>query len=131
MASTVVRPIGQLFPDGRELGRGAEWRELFVFDATQWLTPGRHVLAVNCYHGSFFAGMLFELKVELADGENITVQSDQSWRVVPEGVSRWKTRTKTPPDWPVAAIKAPLGGTPGFARRTAAGYPAWTRFFGP
>jgi signal transduction histidine kinase len=101
-----------LFLDGRELGRGAEWRELFVFDVTQLLTPGRHVLAVNCYNGSFFAGMLFGLKVELADGENIAVKSDQSWRVVPEGVSRWKTWTKAPPDWPVASIKAPLGGTP-------------------
>jgi signal transduction histidine kinase len=101
-----------LYLDGRELGRGAEWRELFVFDLTQLLTPGRHVLAVNCYNGSFFAGMLFGLKVELADGENIELKSDQSWRVVPEGVARWKTRTKPQPEWPMASIKAPLGGTP-------------------
>jgi len=101
-----------LYLDGRELGRGAEWRELFVFDLTQLLKPGRHVLAVSCYNGSFFAGMLFGLKVELADGENVEVKSDQSWKVVPEGVSRWKTRTKAQPEWAAASIKAPLGGTP-------------------
>ena len=39
-----------LYLDGRELGRGAEWRELFIFDLTQLLAPGRHVLAVKCYN---------------------------------------------------------------------------------
>ena len=33
-----------LYLDGRELGRGDDWRELFVFDLSQILTPGKHVL---------------------------------------------------------------------------------------
>jgi signal transduction histidine kinase len=101
-----------LYLDGRELGRGAEWRELFVFDVTQLLTPGRHVLAVNGYNGSFFAGMLFGLRVDLANGQSITVKSDERWKIVPEWVSRWKTATEDQPDWPAASIKAPLGGQP-------------------
>jgi len=98
--------------DGREIGRGAEWRELFVFDLAALLKPGRHVLAANCYNGSFFAGMLFGLRIDLADGRSIEVKSDQSWRIVPEGVRRWKTQTEASPDWPAATIKAPLGGNP-------------------
>jgi signal transduction histidine kinase len=98
--------------DGHEIGRGAEWRELFIFDLTQLLTPGRHVLAVNCYNGSFFAGMLFGLQVDLSDGKHIEIKSDQSWKVVPEGVSHWETRTEAQPDWLAASIKAPLGGSP-------------------
>lgn len=98
--------------DGRELGRGVEWRELFVFDLKPLLTPGRHVLAVQCYNGSFAAGMLFGLRVELADGRSIEVKSDKSWRVVPEGTSRWKNRTEAQPVWPAATIIAPLGGYP-------------------
>ena len=101
-----------LYLDGRELGRGAEWRELFVFDLTQLLTPGRHVLAINCYNGSFFAGLLLGLRVDLADGRSIEVKSDKSWRVVPDGVSRWEKRTEAQPDWPAATIIAPLGGGP-------------------
>ncbi len=101
-----------LYLDGRELGRGAEWRELFVFDLSRLLTPGHHVLAVNCYNGSFFAGMLFGLHVDLADGHTVEVKSDQDWRVVPDGVSRWETRTAAQPDWPAATIIAPLGGRP-------------------
>ena len=60
-----------LYLDGRNLGRGAEWRELFIFDLTPLLTPGQHVLAVDCYNGSFFAGMLLGLQVDLADGQTI------------------------------------------------------------
>jgi len=101
-----------LFLDGRELGRGVEWRELYVFDLTPLLTPGRHVLAVQCYNGAFFAGLLFGLRADLADGESLEIKSDQSWRIVPEGVSRWKTQTEAQIDWPPATIIAPLGGNP-------------------
>jgi signal transduction histidine kinase len=101
-----------LYLDGRELGRGAEWRELFIFDLTPLLKPGPHVLAVNCYNGSFFAGMLFGLRVDLADGRSIEVKSDKSWRVVPNGVRGWETKTEAQPDWPAATIIAPLFGSP-------------------
>jgi signal transduction histidine kinase len=108
-----------LYLDGRELGRGPDWHELFVFDLTPLLTPGRHVLAVNCYNGSYFAGMLLGLQVDLADGRSIEVKSDKSWRVVPEGVSRWTKRTEAQSNWPAATIIAPLGGSPWWTEPTA------------
>jgi signal transduction histidine kinase len=98
--------------DGRELGQGAEWRELFIFDLTELLPPGRHVLAVKCYNGSFFAGMLFGLRIDMADGKSIEIKSDKSWRIVPDVVSRWEKRTEAQPDWPTATMIAPLGGSP-------------------
>lgn len=101
-----------LYLDGHNLGRGAEWRELFVFDVTPLLTPGRHVIAVDCYNGSYFAGMLFGLHMDLAGGGSLDLKSDKSWKVVPAGVSQWTTRTESQPDWPAAVIKAPLGGNP-------------------
>ena len=101
-----------LYLDGRELGRGAEWRELFVFDLTPLITPGRHVLAVECFNGSFFAGMLFGMRVDLADGGSVEVKSDPTWKIVPDGVSHWKTRSEPQPDWPDATSIAPLGGSP-------------------
>jgi signal transduction histidine kinase len=105
-----VDNVFTLYLDGRELGRGTEWRELYAFDLTQLLTPGLHVLAVNCYNGNADAGMLFGLRVNLADGRIIEVKSDPSWRVVPEGGRRWEKRREAQPDWPAATIIAPLGG---------------------
>ena len=100
-----------LYLDGRELGRGNEWRELYNFDLTPLLTPGRHVLAVKCYNSAEDAGMLLGLRIDLADGRVIQVKSDQSWRIVPEGVSGWEKRTEAKPGWPAATIIAPFGGT--------------------
>jgi signal transduction histidine kinase len=101
-----------LYLDGRELGHGTEWRELFIFDLTRLLTPGRHVLAAECYNGSFFGGMLFGLRVDLADGRSIEVKSDKNWKIVPENVSRWEKRTEAQPSWHAASVIAPLGSKP-------------------
>jgi hypothetical protein len=101
-----------LYLDGRELGRGDEWRELFVFDLTQILTPGRHILAIQAFNSSSFAGVLLGLHVDLADGRVLEVKSDPSWRIVPAGVKHWETETASRIDWPPATIMAPLGGSP-------------------
>lgn len=101
-----------VFLDGRELGRGAEWRELFIFDLGALITPGTHVLAVRAFNSATAAGMLLGLQVYLADGRRVEIQSDQSWRIVPNGVKGWEKRTVPLKDWPPVTIKAPLGGSP-------------------
>jgi hypothetical protein len=101
-----------VYLDGRELGHGAEWRELFVFDPAPLLAPGRHILAVKAMNSFSFAGMLFGLQIDLADGRFIAVKSDADWKMVPAGVTHWETVAEAPPDWPAATLKAPLGGSP-------------------
>jgi signal transduction histidine kinase len=101
-----------LFLDGRELGRGDEWHELFEYDLTPLLSAGIHVLAVKAYNSSSFAGMIFGLRIDLADGKTIEVKSDESWSIVPSGTKGWERMTKPLATWPRAAIIAPLGATP-------------------
>lgn len=101
-----------LYLDGRELGRGVDWRELFAFDLSQLLKPGKHVLAVRAFNSSFYAGMIFHMQVRLTDGRVVEVKSDQSWRIVPNSVKRWETRTRAADDWPAATVESPLGGGP-------------------
>jgi hypothetical protein len=62
-----------LYLDGRELGRGAEWRELFVFDLAPLLNPGKHVLAVRAYNSFSYAGMIFGMHIKLANGQAVDV----------------------------------------------------------
>jgi len=101
-----------LYLDGRELGRGAEWRELFIYDVTHLLSPGVHTLAIKAYNSSFLAGMIFCLHVDFGDGTMLEVKSDSSWRIVPEGTKRWMTKKKAAKAWPQATAVAPLGGAP-------------------
>src|SRR6516164_2063887 len=40
----------RLFLDGREIGRGSDWRTLNEYDLTWVLTPGHHVFAVEAFN---------------------------------------------------------------------------------
>jgi signal transduction histidine kinase len=101
-----------LYMDGRELGRGAEWRELFVFNLTPLLSPGKHVLAIKAFNSFGPAGMLFGLQIMLKNGQLIHIQSDRSWRLVPDGVRHWDKMTEEQADWVPATIVMPFGGGP-------------------
>ena len=101
-----------LFFDGREMGRGAEWRNLCQYDLTMLMTPGRHVLAVTAFNSSAEAGMLFGMHIALSDGRVIRVKSDSSWRVVPEGARGWEKMPEVPDSWPPATIVAAFGSKP-------------------
>lgn len=99
-----------LYLDGRELGRGVDWREIFAFDLTPILTTGKHVLAIRAFNSAFDAGVTLGMRISLTDGRVIELKSDKSWRIVPTSVRRWQTKTKASDDWPLATIKAPLDG---------------------
>ena len=101
-----------LLLDGREMGRGAEWRELFDYNVTPLMAPGRHTLAVKAYNCNDFAGMLFGLRIDLADGRIMEVKSDGNWKIAPTGAKGWEKADKAPDTWTPAIIIAPLGSAP-------------------
>jgi signal transduction histidine kinase len=89
-----------------------DWRELFSFDITPILTPGKHVLAVRAYNSFFYAGVILKLEVHLTDGGIVSVRSDPAWRVVPNSAKGWETRTTAMDTWLPATIKARMGESP-------------------
>jgi len=101
-----------LFLDGQLIGRVAEWREYWEYDVTLLMTPGRHVLAVNAYNSYAAAGMIFGLHVDLEDGDPIEIQSDPSWKVVPQGTRHWETRKTASSTWRPATVVGELGQSP-------------------
>lgn len=98
-----------LYFDGREVGHGAEWRELFDYNLVLLLSPGRHVLAVSAHNPSGFAGMLFGMRIELANGQSIEIKSDESWKLAPAEAKSWKEMSKPSAAWPAATIILPVG----------------------
>ncbi len=89
----------RLFLDGREIGRGSEWHRLTEYDVSRVLKPGLHVLAVECFNDWSAAGMILGLEVSFKQGENFRVQSDDTWRIVPNELARWESRTTPQPNW--------------------------------
>jgi signal transduction histidine kinase len=102
----------RLFLNGRELGQGTEWRALTEYDITLLLSARTHTLAVIAFNDFLQAGMIFGLRIELADGRVIQVKSDESWRIVPNGEAGWETKTHALAHWPAAEIVATWGVSP-------------------
>jgi two-component sensor histidine kinase len=102
-----------LFLDGHQLGRGADWRELYDFDfLASFLPPGNHVLAVKAFNSFHSAGMILGVHIELSDGRFLDFKSDQSWRLVPNEVKNFANLTRPSGDWRNAVVQAPMGADP-------------------
>jgi signal transduction histidine kinase len=101
-----------VFLDGRELGRGVEWRHLNEYNLALLMSPGRHVLAVKAFNSDASAGLLLGLRVDLAGGRVVEVKSDRNWKIVPEESRGWEKKTKAPGNWPAATVIAALGDLP-------------------
>jgi signal transduction histidine kinase len=101
-----------LFFDGQEIGHGAEWRELFDYNLALLLSPGRHVLAVMALNPTGFAGMLFGLRIEFADGQILEIKSDANWKIVPDESRSWREMVQPSATWRPATVLGPIGTPP-------------------
>lgn len=102
----------EVFLDGQLIGRGGDWRVLIEYDLKLLLAPGEHVLAVSAVNDFDVAGLVLGLRIELADGRLVEIASDDTWRLVPDGVEPWKEVWK-PGQWEAATVLYPI----------ASGYP--------
>jgi signal transduction histidine kinase len=102
----------RLFLDGREIGRGSDWRSITVYDVKWLLSPGKHVLAVEGFNDRLAAGLIFGLDISLVDQRVIRLVSDSSWRVVPLDVRHWESRRTPSPDWHAVTVVGKLGAPP-------------------
>jgi signal transduction histidine kinase len=101
-----------LFLDGREIGRGSDWRTVTRYDVTRLLSPGRHILGVEAFNDRLEAGLIFGLHVELADQTTLDVVSDGSWYVVPAAAPSWVWRKTPLPEWYPVAVEGPVNHHP-------------------
>ncbi len=94
----------RLFLDGREIGRGSDWRTVTEYDVTWLLPPGRHVLTVEGFNDRLEAGLIFGLDIQLLDQNTIEVVSDNTWHIVPNTLRNWVYQKNASPDWPNATV---------------------------
>lgn len=101
-----------LFLDGREIGRGSDWRTVTEYDVTRLLEPGRHVIAVEGFNDRLEAGLIFGLHVELVDQRILDVLSDDSWFVASDSQRNWMSRKTPAPNWHRAIIVGSINHHP-------------------
>ena len=101
-----------LFLDGREIGRGSDWKTLNQYDLRPVLTSGWHVLAVEGFNDRLEAGVILSLRLQLSNQQLIDLRSDSSWYVVPEGDPGWTSQLVVRPGWHRAVVVGKLGKPP-------------------
>ena len=78
----------RIFLDGREIGRGGDWKYLTEYDLTSLMAPGLHVLAVEAFNDALDAGVILGLRMRPVRDE---VGAEGPERVAgdqPQGVER-------------------------------------------
>ena len=101
-----------LFLDGREIGRGSDWKTLTEYDLKQVLPPGRHILGVEGFNDRLKAGIIFGLQIQLSDDRTIEVFSDGTWFVVPLTQRDWAGLQFPEPEWGRTVVVGKIGQDP-------------------
>lgn len=116
--------------NGQRVASASEWRSPAPVDVTSKLKPGRNVLAVEGENLASQvtanpAGLMACLEIELADGQKVVVQSDESWCSAQElsgENSAWTTAEFDDSPWQPAAKLADYGDAPWGAFTQSATY---------
>jgi signal transduction histidine kinase len=94
----------RLLLDGREVGRGSDWKTITQYDVTSLLAPGQHILAVEAFNDRLAAGLIFGMEIKMPGRAPIEIVSDTSWKTVPLDDDDWATARHSSPEWgPVIA----------------------------
>jgi signal transduction histidine kinase len=98
--------------DGQELGSGSDWRTLSIYYLEGKLNAGAHALAVEGFNDNDQAGIILGLRLEMANGQELQVRSDRTWRVVPNSAHDWETALRADESWPNASLARNFGRIP-------------------
>ncbi|NQV26593.1 MAG: DUF1549 domain-containing protein [Rhodopirellula sp.] len=87
-----------LYVNSREQAKGRLWTQLEAVALTTALRQGENTIVIvgrNAGDGPNAAGLFFEARINLVDGQQLTVKSDSSWQFTSEfppktPVQRWK-----------------------------------------
>lgn len=100
-------------PVGESEAHNNAWQQARRWDLTSMLAPGRVVLAVeavNTLPGP--AGLIVKFVAELADGQKVTLVSDESWRCQYRGAANWEQPDFDDQRWPTAVSVGQYGDPP-------------------
>ena len=106
----------EVYLNGTRLGTHAGWSQTAVVSVWKLLVPGENVLAVRAQNmpapTKNPAGLIVHLALTLADGKQVSVISDTSWRAEKLERQHWEQLEFDDSAWKEAILAAPLGGGP-------------------
>ncbi|MCX7598299.1 MAG: GH116 family glycosyl hydrolase, partial [Armatimonadetes bacterium] len=91
-----------LYLNGRKIGGGSNWAELFSFDLTPHLGRGQNVLAIEADNAGGPGGVVAQGEIMLPGGEKLIVATDRTWRVAEKVEPGWQEIAHLGGEWRLA-----------------------------
>ncbi|TWU08752.1 hypothetical protein CA54_39890 [Symmachiella macrocystis] len=111
-----------LYVNGKQIARGDNWQKATVVDLQPHLRAGQNVFAVAAVNSadkdkqpeesSNSAGLLLSADIQMADGENVVIETDDSWLCSTQSPDKWETVEFDAQDWKPAVELADIDGGP-------------------
>ena len=102
----------RLLLDGREIGRGSDWKTISAYDVKSLLSPGEHVLAVDAFNDRLAGGLIFGMEINIAGRPPLTIMSDDSWSIVPLDEKDWATVKRPSDSWEPVVVEGKANTAP-------------------
>lgn len=106
----------EVFLNGTRVGTHDTWSRAARFAVEKHLKPGANVLAVQAENkpanSANPAGLILSLAITLADGKQMLITSNTSWRSAKEAVPDWQQPGMDESNWVAAIITAAYGDAP-------------------
>ena len=105
----------KLFVNGRKIGMGERWEQVYTFDIAADLREGANVIAVEATNGAEQAnpaGLIAQLDLRTNEGEETVIASDGQWRCSSDASAGWHKPGFGDAAWPNAKALGPYGIEP-------------------
>jgi hypothetical protein len=105
----------ELWINGKRVGSGDNFKDLYKFDAANLLRPGANVIAVAAENQSDKpnpAGLLAALTIRFADGTVLDVDSDHKWQSAITPSDGWINGAEPALEWKAAMDLGPFAMAP-------------------
>src|SRR5262249_36267911 len=94
--------------NGNQVGEGDEWKQLYKFDVTKFVTPGKNVLAVAAHNTDGPAGLVVRLNYGRKPRQG-SVVSAASWKASKPAAAGWQKADFTETGWTAVHVIGPFG----------------------
>ena len=105
----------KMFLNGRRIRNGNNFKQLEAAEIREHLRPGKNVLAIEATNEGTApnpAGALAVLRLRFADGEAVTIVSDETWRASESGGPTWMNVDFDTGTWDNAKAVGAYGAAP-------------------
>ena len=111
--------------NGKDVGTARDWKFPVQKDVKRLLVAGKNVITAECRNAGGVAAFVLKLVAELDDARDVTVATDETWKLSPQAIDGWERNDFNDSNWSSPTVRGKLGvkpwGIPEYASKSTSG----------